>query len=172
MKIYKDGDSILRVCDDLESAIEMIEADNIFVYMVYNCSYRPIDYNDYNDRVGYCVIGNTQSKNPQVVVSMTNKWGEILTIDSMLSTLLHEYAHILDFRSGKFHKYYNAVHQGTREGSLKEGSSYARVIKASIRFGLRAEQHADFLGEKMMNMHFPDHSFQNSYKADIAFGPS
>jgi hypothetical protein len=76
---------------------------------------------------------------------------EFKSRDHMLTALFHEIAHIQNYLTNKYFTYHNEQQHN------KKSVAYA------IRFGLRAEQHTDKIGEKLMALYDPKATFHPTY---------
>jgi predicted SprT family Zn-dependent metalloprotease len=75
---------------------------------------------------------------------------EFKTRDSMLTALFHEMAHLINYQNNKYYQYH-------------ENKLTNKAIVYAIRFGLRAEQHTDQIGEKLMKAYDPKTNFKHTY---------
>ena len=74
---------------------------------------------------------------------------------SVLSAVFHEIAHVVNFRDKKFFTYHN--------DSVNNQASYDYAQK----FGLRAEQHTDFIAARLMKAHYPRLRFRYTYNSEV-----
>jgi hypothetical protein len=65
----------------------------------------------------------------------------------VISTFFHELGHHLDYKSGKFRAFYDLRYS----------------LAAQRRVALRAERHADFVGQKLCKKFFPKVKYDKSY---------
>jgi predicted SprT family Zn-dependent metalloprotease len=71
--------------------------------------------------------------------------------DSILSAVFHELAHLANYQNKKYFLYHNdRIHN-------------QRSIAYAIRYGLKAEQHTDLIGKKMMLNYDPKSKFIGTY---------
>lgn len=76
------------------------------------------------------------------------------TIQDFLSAVMHEVAHVLNFRNKKYIKYHNA---GKNVRITKQR------IKDYKRLGIRAEVYTDSVAKKLMRKHFPEIPYRAGY---------
>jgi hypothetical protein len=74
---------------------------------------------------------------------------------AVMSAVFHEIAHIVNFRNKKFFAYHN------------DKVTTQATYDYAVRFGLRAEQHTDFIGAKMMKAHYPKLRFRFTYNRKV-----
>ena len=71
--------------------------------------------------------------------------------DHMLTGLFHELAHIQNYLTKKYFTYHNDQQHNQKS------------INYAIRYGLKAEQHTDKVGEKLMKLYDPLAKFHPTY---------
>ncbi len=76
------------------------------------------------------------------------------SIQDFLSTVMHEIAHIENFRNNKFFKYHNIG---------KNVKLTKQKMKDYKRFALRAEIYTDYVASKLMKKHFPEIPYRKGY---------
>lgn len=71
--------------------------------------------------------------------------------NAMLSALFHELGHIVNYQTKKYFLYHQTE-------ILNKKS-----VKYAIQYGLRAEQHTDLIGQKLMKKYDPSSRFHQTY---------
>jgi len=76
------------------------------------------------------------------------------TIQSFLSGVCHELAHVLNYRNKKYYDYHN-FHMNTRYTKKR--------VQNWIRVGYKAERYTDKVGQELMRKHFPGIPYLKAY---------
>ena len=95
--------------------------------------------------------GECYSQISEGFVSIGLNSPEFVDRDTILSAVFHEIAHVVNYRNRKYYPYHN-------DKVLNK-----RTLAYAKRFGLKAEQHTDFVGSKMMKKYDPSLCFRFTY---------
>lgn len=95
----------------------------------------------------HCMAGMAMVKESHIVVW---PW-KTMTLESLLSTIMHEIGHILDYREGKYKEY------------LVGNLTTQKLFNKWARQALKAERSADKRGKKLLKEFFPGIKFLGSY---------